>query len=275
VNIGTNDVMFNVLIQGDIHSNIPIIFLHGFTGSSQNWTEIISGIELPSICVDLPGHGKSKFHNLREPYSFQNWQEDFDQLTEAIGIETFHLCGYSMGGRLAISYAQAHHEKVAGLILESSTLGIDDEAERLNREVEDKWHASQILVNYESFLSKWGNLELFAKQQERNLQGFKNQKKIRESQDKVQLAHVLQELGTGKMPPYWDDVNNWEFPTLLITGNEDIKFSNIAQKVQGINPRISWERVPDSGHNIHLENPQSFIEILRNFQLEYNCSPSE
>ena len=64
-------------------------------------------------------------------------------------------------------------------------------------------------------------------------------------------------------------------PTNDSTFDQDIKFSNIAQKVQGMNPMISWERVPDSGHNIHLENPQSFIEILRNFQLEYNCSPSE
>ena len=57
-----NDLSINVIYNRDeLLEKIPILFLHGFTGSSEDWMFLVE--KLPSqftpICVDLIGHGNS------------------------------------------------------------------------------------------------------------------------------------------------------------------------------------------------------------------------
>ena len=47
-------------------NSTPILFIHGFTGSSRSWKDIREKIDYPSLAVDIPGHGKSTFNHLNE-----------------------------------------------------------------------------------------------------------------------------------------------------------------------------------------------------------------
>ena len=46
-----------------IRDRIPLLFIHGFTGSSSSWNNILKKIGHPTIALDIPGHGKSHFNN--------------------------------------------------------------------------------------------------------------------------------------------------------------------------------------------------------------------
>ena len=88
-------------------SKTPFVFLHGFTGTHNSWNEVIERLEDPTITLDLPGHGKSTFKDLDTIYSIDEWCVEFNELLDYLNVDTINLCGYSMGGRLAIAFSSA------------------------------------------------------------------------------------------------------------------------------------------------------------------------
>ncbi len=94
-----------------------IVLLHGFGGSAEGWTDIISAIQHRAhvLAFDLPGHGGSlDYPNFGSPRVAAAGVAD--EMAQR-GIERFHIVGHSMGGAVAALIALATPEKVASLIL--------------------------------------------------------------------------------------------------------------------------------------------------------------
>src|SRR5699024_3377476 len=86
-------------------------------------------------------------------------------LLEELQVSKCHLLGYSMGGRVALSFAQRHPEMVSCLILESASPGLKTESERIERKEKDAKLADNILQNgLESFVDEWESLQMFSTQ---------------------------------------------------------------------------------------------------------------
>ena len=83
----------------------PILFVHGFTGTSKSWSSVRSKLGRPSLAVDIPGHGKSSFNDISETYFFKDFSNELYISLKELGIKKISLCGYSLGGRLAITFA--------------------------------------------------------------------------------------------------------------------------------------------------------------------------
>src|SRR3990167_2420505 len=101
-NLESENCSTKLLKQGP---GVPLVFLHGFLGSSRDWEPVCSYLP-PCQCIgiDLPGHGDSPFV---ETFNFP------------IPTPQFHLIGYSMGGRLAMQYALRYPERIASLLIVS------------------------------------------------------------------------------------------------------------------------------------------------------------
>src|SRR5690625_7193382 len=76
----------------------PIVLLHGFTGSHATWSAFVSKWkdDFQLITIDLPGHGKTI---VKTPRTIESCCNDLKQLFDHLELKTFHLIGYSMGGR--------------------------------------------------------------------------------------------------------------------------------------------------------------------------------
>ena len=70
--------------------------------------KVIEKLKRPAITLDLPGHGKSTFNNLDISYSIDDWCEDISQMLDSLNVDKLSICGYSMGGRLAIAFASKY-----------------------------------------------------------------------------------------------------------------------------------------------------------------------
>ena len=92
-----------------IQDRIPILFLHGFTGSSNSWDNILKRIDQPTIAIDIPGHGKSSFNNINDDYTYKDFRNELYLTLSKLNINKLHICAYSMGSRLAVSFAQKFH----------------------------------------------------------------------------------------------------------------------------------------------------------------------
>src|SRR4051812_13407149 len=94
------------LVPGDL------VLLHGFTQTGRSWGPVLAALRSRYRCFapDLPGHGDAAG---RRPVSF-------DAVAAYVGAlkpATFGLCGYSMGGRLALDVALRMPARVQRLTL--------------------------------------------------------------------------------------------------------------------------------------------------------------
>lgn len=94
----------------------PIIFLHSLAGNTNQWSAQLNHLRSThrAIAIDLRGHGRSSSD---EDFSIESMAQDVLEVVNQLGIERFILAGHSMGGSVAIAYAGAHPDRLAGLLL--------------------------------------------------------------------------------------------------------------------------------------------------------------
>jgi pyruvate dehydrogenase E2 component (dihydrolipoamide acetyltransferase) len=99
----------------------PIVFIHGFGGDLNAWmfNQPALAERHRTIAFDLPGHGGST-KAVAGPLGSSGLTADVERLLAALGIDRVHLVGHSMGGAIALSFAQFESERVASLTLIAS-----------------------------------------------------------------------------------------------------------------------------------------------------------
>lgn len=115
-----------------------IVLLHGYLESLHTWNllyeELTSNYRV--IAMDLPGHGGSLSN--QASISMDDMAEAVDFVIQLCGVRSFYLIGHSMGGYVALAYANKYIEKLKGLCLLHSAPFADTEEKRNNRDREIK-----------------------------------------------------------------------------------------------------------------------------------------
>lgn len=253
----------------NIGATKKVVCLHGFTGSSNTWEEVISF--LPStvelLTVDLIGHGQTDKPIDPACYFVEEQIEDLRELLQQLEWAHFTLVGYSMGGRLAIAYAAKY--PVDTLILESSSPGLVDEEERQKRKLSDELLAERIMKEgVISFIDFWEGIPLFQTQKKLSTEKQEMIRMERLAQSAVGLSNSLRGFSTGVQPSYWDILSKMTIPVFLLVGELDLKFCAIAKRMENELPNAKLEVVKDAGHAIHVEKPKIFATIIEKVILE-------
>jgi len=248
-------------------SGFPVLLLHGFAGSQGSWEELMEGLATFSkaVAVDLPGHAEAP---LPKHSGEEGFFEVVDALAECIeGIEgPADVVGYSQGARLALALALRHPQRIRRLVLESGTAGLDSEELRLKRREEDE--AKAVLLEQQgvaAFMDAWKQLPLFATQARLPLEKQKALQQRRKAHSASGLAGALRCMGLGVQPHFWPLLSGLRLPVLLMSGEEDAKFSALAQQMLCALP-LAWHTlVPGCGHAVHLESPQPWLKAVLGF----------
>ena len=91
------------------------------------------------------------------------------------------------------------------------------------------------------------------------------QREIRLAHRPVGLANSLRGLGQGTQPSFWNRLGEIEIPVLLIAGELDRKFRDIASRMNDRIPASELAIVPDAGHAVHLEQPLAYVTHVEQF----------
>jgi 2-succinyl-6-hydroxy-2,4-cyclohexadiene-1-carboxylate synthase len=212
------------------------------------------------------GHGLSDAPQDAQRYSIEQCGADILAVLRMLGVRAGEavLLGYSMGGRIALYTAFSGFFR--GLILESASAGIEDAREREARRRSDEALAEQIERDgVPAFVAYWEHLPLFASQ--KALPDMVRQalhaQRLRNSA--LGLANSLRGVGTGTQPALYDRLPTLDIPVLVLTGESDTKFSEIARRIVQALPQAQLEIVPDAGHTIHLEQAGTFDRLVLDF----------
>lgn len=245
----------------------PILFLHGFTGSADDWAFLFDKLDdrYAPLAIDLPGHGNSSAPENIEPYLEESIVEQIDKLLHRLKLSSLVLCGYSMGGRAALSFAVKYPEKVEALILESSTAGIIPDDDRRKRIEDDNKLAERILnIGVNRFIEEWYDKPLFRSIRE-NDELFNKLIAGKKINDAIGLANSLKGFSTGRMSNHWESLMNLAMPLLLVTGENDRKFFEINRRMCELIPGAEHVSIPSAGHIAHLEKDGDFVIFLNSF----------
>lgn len=117
-------------VEGAASAEVPILLIHGGPGATARPFEKTIGPELaktrPVIYMDYRGAGRSERPKELAKYSFAILASDAEALRLHLGIKRWIVFGHSNGGATAITYAAAHPEQVAGLVLCNPLLSARD-----------------------------------------------------------------------------------------------------------------------------------------------------
>jgi 2-succinyl-6-hydroxy-2,4-cyclohexadiene-1-carboxylate synthase len=232
-----------------------VVLVHGFTQTLAAWGPVAGRLERRRevVRVDLPGHGGSG--GVRVGFG-----EAAGLVGAAGGVAAY--VGYSLGGRLCLRLALDRPDLVRALVLVGASPGITDPGERAGRRAADERLATGIgRDGVAAFLDRWLAGPLFA-----SLPAEAAGREERLANTADGLAYALRRLGTGAQEPLWDRLAGLRPPVLLVAGERDPKFADLARRMAAaIGPSARVAIVPGAGHAVHLERPAELAMLIEAF----------
>lgn len=235
-----------------------IVLLHGFLENQKMWDNYIIPFAKKNrvITVDLLGHGETEC--MGYVHSMEDNAEAIHAVLAELRIRKAIFVGHSMGGYVALAFAEQYPDAVKGLVLLNSTAKADNEERKLNRDRAIK----AVKQSYKGFVSM-AIANLFSENnRERLVEEIENTKK---EALKTPLQAIVASLEGMKIRKDREVLLHLTpYPKMLILGEKDPVLEYEENKTQIENTAVALITFPD-GHMSHIENQEELTGVLLDF----------
>jgi 2-succinyl-6-hydroxy-2,4-cyclohexadiene-1-carboxylate synthase len=226
--------------------------LHGFTGSQASFARL--AVPRSAIAPTLGGH-------LDAPASADFWTEV--QRLAALAPAATQLFGYSLGGRLALGLVARYPGRYRRAILVSAHPGLIDEAQRIERRLQDERFVRLLRDRgLSEFVSAWEAQPMWRTQHALPEAVRCAKRRERLAHTAEGLAQSLASVGLGHMPDLRPQLERAACAVRFLVGARDVKFVSLAEELCSIMPRAQLSVAPGAGHDLLLERPQFCSRFL-------------
>ena len=231
----------------------PLVLIHGFPLDHSIWNEVAHLLEndFDLILPDLRGFGQSD--STSATYMMTDLADDIASLLDHLGIESALLAGHSMGGYVALAFAQGHASRVRGLALVASMASADAPERKAGRYAQ----AGQIAEN--------GIGETVAGMTPKLSSDERVQKFVHDLMKKQKPAGYIGSLkAMAERRDTLSVLTEASFPVALVHGDADALIPIAkAQEIQAAVPRAQMFALEGIGHMPMMENPQATADALK------------
>lgn len=235
-----------------------VVLLHGFLENSNMWDHFIPELTNKNrvICIDLLGHGKTPC--LGYVHTMELMAEAVETILNHLKIKQAIFIGHSMGGYVALAFAEKNAKKVKGLCLMNSTALADTDLKKQNR---DRAIVA-VKQNHKTFVRIAIN-NLF---RPKNRILFKEDiKNIVEIALKTPLQGIIAALEGMKIRKNQENIlKSSSFQKMLIISKRDPALDYKTTVNQAKNTDLKLVEFPD-GHMSHIENRSQFLLQIMHF----------
>lgn len=242
----------------DTGKGTAVVLLHGFLENKTMWDVYVQELSKKNriITIDLLGHGET------ESFGYiQTMEENADVVHEVLAklkIRKAIFVGHSMGGYVALAFAELYPEKMKGLVLLNSTSKEDSSERKKNRDRAIK----AVKKDYETFI-RLSIANLFS---EENREILINEIEAVKTQAlKTPLQGIVASLEGMKIRKDREFLlHTTTFPKLLIIGKKDPVLNYDENLEQIKNTDVELVTFPD-GHMSSIENREELLIVLKDF----------
>jgi 3-oxoadipate enol-lactonase len=254
------DLYYEITGQGE-----PVVLLHGYTGSSQDWAYQVAALSphYRVITPDHRGHGRSAAPAKEDDYSVKILSDDVYSLLKLLNVRKCCLAGHSLGGFTALQFAVEHQDMLAGLVLVDTSSGQfarDPSYAQLRQKLDElaRTQGMEAAFEYDAANNPM-RIERFQKHPE--LREISRQRVMQTSVD----GYIYMSRAIGNWAPLTPRLSEIKVPTIIFWGDEDTPFTEPSKIMKDGIPDSELVTVHGSGHSPHEEASEVFNEALLNF----------
>jgi pimeloyl-ACP methyl ester carboxylesterase len=235
-----------------------IVLLHGFLENQTMWQNLVPELSKKHrvITLDLLGHGETEC--LGYVHSMEENAEVVQAVLSKLRIRKAVFVGHSMGGYVALAYAELYPEKVRGLVLLNSTSKADSEERKANRNRAIK----AVKKDYTTFV-RLSISNLFSEENREKM--IAEIEKVKIEALKTPLQGIVASLEGMKMRKDREVLlHGTPYPKMLILGEKDgvLNYEDNLKQIENTNVKLIT--FPD-GHMSHIENRDKLKDVLLGF----------
>ncbi|RAJ95620.1 pimeloyl-ACP methyl ester carboxylesterase [Larkinella arboricola] len=232
-----------------------IVLIHGHGVNASIWDAVYDNLSADFSII------KSNFSEHTKHESIDAYAEEVFSQLQTSQIQSCVLVGHSMGGYIALAFAEQHPELVQGLVLINSTAFADDEAKKQSRQkAVETMEASGSGAFIEQTVPK-----MFGESYSRN-QPEVVKKQVEQFSALPAEALIAGVKAMASRPDRTHVLKEASFPVLLIAGREDqiIPFAK-SQELFEAAPQAKTVVLEKAGHLGMIESPDEVIRAIREF----------
>lgn len=235
-----------------------VVLLHGFLENKTMWDNYTTTLTKNHrvIAIDLLGHGET------ECFGYVHAMEDQADMIFAVlftlRIRKIVLVGHSMGGYVALAFAELYPDYVKGLFLLNSTASADSDERKTNRDraiVAVKQNYTNFVRMSIANLFSEDNRELMTKEIE----------KVKEEALKTPLQGIVAALEGMKIRKDREVLLHFSpYPIELVLGKKDsvLIYEETINQIEGTKVQLTTFA---DGHMSHIENEKELKKVLVDF----------
>lgn len=235
-----------------------VVLLHGFLENSTMWKTIKPSLLKRNrvVCIDLLGHGKTEC--LGYVHEMDLMADVVAEILNHLKVRRSIFIGHSMGGYVALAFAELYPDNVKGLCLLNSTTRADSDEriELRSRAIE------AVKTNYKN-LVRMSISNLF---RPKNRKVFQEEiKEVKKEALKTPLQGYIAAQEGMKLRFDREALLHFSpYPKMMIIGKKDpvLNYEDLIDQIKDTS--VQKIELPD-GHMSHIENQQEVIDALQEF----------
>jgi pimeloyl-ACP methyl ester carboxylesterase len=246
----------------------PLLLVHGLGGSKEDLTEHFDTLARRArvVTFDHRGHGESDKPDSAAAYSFDRLAADTLMVANALGLDSFRLLGYSMGGMVARKLVLAVSERIDALVFMSTAAApppaLDPDLVRAGAALAvepDGMVQLRVLLDEADALGSEANRRLLAERP-----GYREFGDYKwNALSPVGWATLVVELVS--QPDELERLHEVRCPTLVVVGTEDVTFLEPSRAIATAVPGAHLVEIPSAGHAPQFENPTAWLAAVEGF----------
>jgi pimeloyl-ACP methyl ester carboxylesterase len=237
-----------------------VVLLHGFLESIEIWDDFSRQLEkdFSVLMIDLPGHGRSGL--VDDIHMMGLMAESVEAVLDYLKIESFVVCGHSMGGYVSLKIAETRQRQVRGVVLFHSHAAPDDDLAKENR----RRTINIVKLNRTNFIHQFIP-DLFAEENQQRLnpeiEALRNRAASTSGKSVVAALHGMMER-EGSL----DFLMSTDLPVLFVIGKNDSRMPYNKLMAQAMLPTHAEIILLDKvAHMGFLEAPEKIFPVVIDF----------
>ncbi len=253
--VGDIEMAHKVLGQGE-----PLVMIPGLSATMDTWApHFLDNLSRRFKVILFDSRGMGETSEGSEEFTIDRFADDLAGLLDALAIEKAHVLGWSMGGDVALAFADRHPEKLDRLIVYAGDCG---GAQRVF--TEEVYRELKVLADPNPDPAEYFPILFPAEWMESHPDYWKDFTGITETSSPQNIQKQSDAYVNWK--GVYDRLPNISRPTLIATGTEDISTppenaTILATRIPG-----SWlVRFEGAGHGLMYQYPDEFAQVIIDF----------